>query len=106
MLLAVETPDAPSAMKLVQRLIEVHGGEAVSMTPNGQEVRVDAREDANRTVGETLNTVQAWLADLALDQARIRCDGRTYSMQRLGRERSSRKRRSARVKHSEGKSSR
>ena len=79
MLVAVEAPDVQSAMTLVRRLVTSIGGEAVSMAASSGEVRVDASE---RTLVETLDTVEEWLADLQLDHARVRCDGRTYTMRR------------------------
>ena len=80
--LTVETPDAQSAMTLVQRLVNIVGGEAVSMAASGDEVRVDAPDDDRRTLVETLDSVEAWLSDAALDHARINCDGHTYTLER------------------------
>jgi hypothetical protein len=72
MVVAVGIPDTRNASTLVQRLMTVVGGEAVSMAANGEDVRVDATAEPSRTLASTMSEVEAWLADL----------GRPYTMQR------------------------
>jgi hypothetical protein len=88
MLLTVEAPDLGSAMSLVQRLVRVVGGEAVSLDASGREVRVEAVDVPDDTLVEALDAVEAWLADLQLDHARVSCDGHEYTMERSTRRRS------------------
>jgi hypothetical protein len=82
MRLTVEAPDVQSAMTLVQRLVGAVGGEAVSLAASDSEVRVDARNEPERALVEALDAIESWLADLELDQALVRCDGRPYTVRR------------------------
>jgi hypothetical protein len=80
MLVAVEAPDTQSAMSLVQRLVPVVGGEAVSLAASVGEVRVEASSESDRVLVDTLDAVEDWVSELELDHARVRYDGRTYTM--------------------------
>jgi hypothetical protein len=82
MLLTVEAPDLESAMSLVRRFIGVFGGEAVSLDATGREVRAQAVDAPDNALEEALDAVESWLADTGIDQARVSCYGREYTMER------------------------
>jgi hypothetical protein len=81
-LLTVKAPDLESAMSLVQRLVQVFGGEAVSLDASTGDVRAEAVDAPEEMLVQALHAVERWLADVDLDRALVRCDGHEYTMQR------------------------
>ncbi len=62
MVIRVAAQDVESAKRLVVRLVGLFGGECVSLRADG-EVQLQAHEESNRALAQTLDAVEYWLEE-------------------------------------------
>ena len=76
----IAVPDAASARRLVQRMLNVFDAASVTVDDAGQEVRVQAERTVNQTLVEVLWVVSRWLHDGGMPTARVRLGDRFYTL--------------------------
>jgi hypothetical protein len=76
----IAVPDATSAQRLVQRLLNVFDAASISLADTGREVRVQAERTVNQTLIEALWVVSRWLDDGGVSSAEVRFGDRSYTL--------------------------
>ena len=81
--LHIETPSAPLALALIERLNGFHA-EVVPCDDDRFQVRVDleGRSGADRALLDSLDRVERWLESSDLDLAEVHLNGRSYRLER------------------------
>jgi len=81
--LYIETPSAPLALSLIERLNGFHA-EVVPRENERFQVRVDldGRRGSDRALLDTLERIEHWLESSDLDLAEVQLSGRTYRLRR------------------------
>ena len=81
--LHIETPSAPLALALIERLNGFHA-EVVPCGDERFQVRVDleGRSGADRALLDSLDRIQRWLESSDLDLAEVHLNGRSYRLER------------------------
>ena len=81
--LHIETPSAPLALALIERLNGFHA-EVVPCGDERFQVRVDleGRSGADRALLDSLDRVERWLESSDLDLAEVHLNGRSYRLER------------------------
>lgn len=78
MVIRIEVPDAATGGALVRALVGVFDGEGLSLDADRLEVRVDRRGNHDDPLVQTLEAVEAWLADSNVEAARVHRGERSY----------------------------
>lgn len=77
-LITVEAPSTDLAHTLIRRLRELPA--EIEQSAGRAEVTIPLVGNAERAVVEVLNTVDEWLVEHAIEQARVRLNGHVYTL--------------------------
>lgn len=78
--IGIAVPDATSAQRLVQRLLNVFDAGSVVLDDAAEEVRVQAERRPSQAVTEVLWAVTRWLDEGGVSTARVRLGDRSYTL--------------------------
>ena len=81
MVIRVAIRDVESAKRLVVGLVDLFGGECVSLRADG-EVQLQPHEESNRALAQTLDAVEHWLEETRIGSADVWVDERPYRIDR------------------------
>jgi hypothetical protein len=81
MVIRVAVRDVESAKRLVVRLVDLFGGECVSLRADG-EVQLQPHEESNRALAQTLDALEDWLEETRIGSADVWVDERPYRIDR------------------------
>jgi len=81
MVIRVAVRDVESAKGLVVGLVDLFGGECVSLRADG-EVQLQPDEESNRALAQTLDAVEHWLDETRIGSADVWVDERPYRIDR------------------------
>ena len=81
MVIRVPVRDVESAKRLVVGLVDLFGGECVSLRADG-EVQLQPHEESNRALAQTLDALEDWLEETRIGSADVWVDERPYRIDR------------------------